>query len=224
MFRSFVAAAGVAAAACSSSTTGNGDTAELRLIHASAATGTVDLEVAGQPVVTGLAFGQSSALEEVPAGSQTIVARSGGQVIGTLTATLSSQRVNSFVVSAGTVQMSSDVVPDTGSVAPTRANLRFVVVATTNAAAPTQLDALLSGTSIGQDSTQRFGGFDAQVARYYSLLYYDPGQFTVRFVAAGTSTPVLAEATFSVAVGETKAAVLSRAAGGSYTVDIVTEH
>jgi hypothetical protein len=218
------AAALLGAAACSNAIVDPpGDTADLRLIHASAGVGTVDLDVGGQAVVRGLPFGQSSPLKVVPAGQQEIVVRAGGQVIGTIAASLSSLHVNTVVVSGGAAQLASVVVPDTGAVAPNRANIRFVVVASANTAGPTQLDALLSGTTIGQDSTQRFGGFDSQVAKYWSLLYYDPGTFTVKFVPAGASTPVLAEATFPVAAGEKKALVLSRTANGSYSLDVVVE-
>jgi hypothetical protein len=199
------------------------DSAELRLIHASTGTGSVDLDVGGKAVVRGLPFGQSSPLEEVPAGQQNLVVRAGGQVIGTLAGVLSAVHVNTLVVSGGTAQLASVVVPDTGAVAPTRANIRFVVVASSNATAPTKLDALLSGAPIGQDSTQRFGGLDSEVSKYWSLLYYDAGQFTVQFVPAGATSPVLASAAFSVAAGQKKALVLSRAANGSYGVEVVVE-
>lgn len=214
----------IALAACGSDqVTRPGDRAELRLLHASPGLGSLDLDVAGQRVISGLPFGRSSALVEVQGGAQRLVIRSGTAVIGTIDGTLGVHRVNSVLAWAGKVELASRVDGDTGTVAPTRANLRFVITAAESQAAPTQLNALLSGTSIVPvDSTQRFG-IDATVSRYWSLLYYDPGRFTVRFVPAGTNGPVLAQATFDVAAGETKAIVLRRDTSGTYLVEVVVE-
>lgn len=197
------------------------DGAELRLIHASAGSGSVDLEIGGQVVIRGVPYGKTSPLVVVPSGAQHLVVRTGNSIIGTIDGTLSSARVNSVVVSGGAAQLASVVDGDTGSVAPNRANIRLVTVATTNTAAPTLLHALFNWAGL-PDSTIKFG-LDATVARYGTLMYFDPGNFTIKYVAQGTTTPIVAQAAFSVAAGEKKALVLSRLPDGTYHVEVVTE-
>lgn len=63
---------------------------------------------------------------------------------------------------------------------------------------------------------------DASIARYGTLMYFDPGHFTVTFVPAGGST-VLAMVSFEMAAGEKKAVVLQRAADGTYSAQVVVE-
>jgi hypothetical protein len=215
---------GIAAAltACSDPINPQGDQAELRLLHASSGIGNVEVEVAGQIVISGVSYGRSSPLVLVPAGNRQLVVRSGTTVLGTVSGNLSTDHVNSVVVAGGIPQFTTQVDPDTGVVAPSRANIRFVITAAENSSAPLQLNALLSGTSLPTDSTMRFG-IDASTSRYWSLMYFDPGQFTVKFVPVGTNGPVLAEATFAVAAGEAKAVVLRRDSGGTYRVEVVLE-
>ena len=219
-----VASLGVAlVAACSDTIVeppANG--AELRLLHASAGFGNLELEVGGTTVIRDVPYGRSSPLVIVPSGSQRLVVRAGGTVVGTIDGNLAATHVNSVIVAGGVPQLASQVDPDTGTVAPARANIRFVVHGTDNTAAPTQLHALLSGTTLPVDSTMRFG-IDATVSRYWSLMYFNPGRFTVKFVPQGATTPVLTEATFDVATGEAKALVLRREAGGAYKVEVVVE-
>jgi hypothetical protein len=75
---------------------------------------------------------------------------------------------------------------------------------------------------VSQDSTAKLG-FDATVARYGSLMYFDPGHFRLSYVPAGT-TDVLVAPEFDIAVGEVKVAVLSRDPDGTYRVSIVSEN
>src|SRR5512147_1813311 len=58
--------------------------AQLRVIHATASLGAVDVLVDGNPVVTGLGYGQSSALLTTSSGMQDVVVRSGGQTVGSV--------------------------------------------------------------------------------------------------------------------------------------------
>lgn len=219
-----LAGVGLVAAGCDESPIGPpGGTAALRLLHASAATGAVDVLVGTSRVISNVTFGNGSAIAYVAAGSQELLVRSGSQVLGQLSVTLSTSHVNTVVLANGSARL-SDVVTDTGAVNPTRGNVRLVNVVGPNSSDPTLLQALLSATNQqGQapDSVQKFG-FDAKVASYGTLMYLTPGQVTVKFVPQGTST-VLTQVTFAVAAGEAKAVVLERAAGGAYTAQVVTE-
>ena len=101
------------------------DMAQLRLLHASPGTGTIDVLIGNTVVIQNVAFGNASSVATVTAGTQQIVVRSGSQVIGQLTAVLTGDHLNSIVVASGAVSMSS-VVTDTGAVNPSRANVRLV--------------------------------------------------------------------------------------------------
>lgn len=213
--------AGLLLAGCSSNAGPAGD-AELRVLHASPALGPLDVEVGGVTVGHAIPYGSSSALLHVPAGQQHLVVRSGGQVLGELDPMLVLQHINSVVVANGVLQFSDVVIPDTGQALSNRANLRIVNVVGANASPPTLLDALLTVPNLPADSVARLGGIDTRVARYGSLMYADPGHFTLQFVPAGTTT-VLAEVGFDMAAGDKRAVVLQRAANGSYFVDVVVE-
>ncbi len=217
---------GLTAAACNEALVNPpaGKTATLRLLHASAATGPVDVLIGSNRVISSVAFGSQSVIAPVPAGPQQLVIRSGSQVIAQLSGTLSTGHLNTVVVSSGSAHLSEVVAIDTGAVDPTRANVRLVNVAGANHSDPTLLQAVLTATNqAGQapDSVQRFN-FDAKVSRYGSLMYLSPGQITVKFVAQGSPTE-LARVTFPVAAGQARAVVLERAANGSYSAEVVIE-
>ena len=152
--RALLVAAAALAAACgdSDSNQPGGDLAEFRALHVTPALGPVDIEVDGAPVVTGLAYGSSSAALIIPGGRQRFVVRSGNQVLGDLEFVLASSRVNSMVISDSTPQFSSFVEPDTGQAIPTKANIRLVNVVGSNTTAPTLLDVRIHAPNANPDS------------------------------------------------------------------------
>jgi hypothetical protein len=91
-----------------------------------------------------------------------------------------------------------------------------------NLSAPTLLQVLIKAPNANPDSVVT-SNLDATVAAYWSLMYFDPGQFDIRYVPAGDTTTTLASASFSIAAGEKKAVVLTRAGNGTYTADVVVE-
>src|SRR5512134_1593023 len=78
--------------------------AELRAVHADPGAGPLDIQVGGSTVITGLAFGHTSPVVQVPAGTQQISVRSGGVVVAELNAAISETIINSLLVSAGAAQ------------------------------------------------------------------------------------------------------------------------
>lgn len=197
--------------------------AQLRLIHASANLGAIDLAVGGTKVISGLTFGHASAPVAVPAGAQDLVVTFGSQVVGQLTGTLSEAHINAVVVASGTAHLAA-VTPDTGAANPIRANIRLVNVVGSNATTPTLLDVLLKATNqAGQspDSVQRFS-VDTRVASYGPLMQLSPGRVQVKFVPAGGST-VLAQVEFDCPAGIKIAVVLERAADGTYSAKAIPE-
>ena len=213
---------GLVATACDDDPTDpGGPTAELRLLHATSDLGAVDLLIDGQAMISGITFGNASAITEVPAGVQRLVVRSGATVLGEIDVNLSTSHVNAVTVADGVPQFSETVVPDTGAVASNRANIRLVNVVGPNTSEPTILDVLINFPGVSPDSTAVLG-VDSKVASYGTLMYFDAGQFRFRFVPEDGST-ILAETTFSVANGETRAVVLQRDANGTYRIEVVTE-
>jgi len=215
-----VAPCGILWAGCGTTNEPAGE-AELRVLHATPALGPVDVAVGGVTVVHGIAFGTTSTLVRVPAGQQHLVVSSGSQILGTLDPLFSLQHVNSVVVAGGAPQFLSLVTPDTGQSVSNRANVRLVNVIGSNLQPPTLLDVLVHAPNANPDSVAKLG-IDASIARYGTLMYFDPGHFTFTFVPAGGST-VLAQVSFDVAAGETKAVVLQRAANGTYSVQVLIE-
>jgi hypothetical protein len=207
--------------ACSDSPNGPADEAELRVLHVTPTLGPVDVEVGGVTVVHSVAYGTASDLVQVPGGQQHLVVRAGGQILGELDQTLSLQHVNSVVVADGTPRFLTLVTPDTGQAISNRANIRMVNVVGPTNQAPTLLQVLVKAPNPNPDSVATFG-LDTQIASYGTLMYFDPGHFTFKFVPAGGST-VLAETSFDVAAGEKKAVVLERGANGIYRVQVIVE-
>lgn len=195
--------------------------AMLRVTHATPSLGAIDLLVDGSPVVSGLAYGTSSGLVAAPAGPQDVVVRAGGQTVGTIHHALIADRINSVVISDSAPQFSDSVVSDTGQPAPTRANIRLVNVVGSNLSAPTALQVLIHAPNANPDSVVT-SNLDATISAYWSLMYFDPGTFDIRYVAVGDTT-TLAQVTFDVAAGEKKAVVLQRAANGSYSAAVSVE-
>lgn len=223
-FRHTVAAIAmvVLAAACGDSSSPGTAQAALTIVHATSTLDPIDVMVGDEPVVTGLAYGEASAPIAVSSGIQRIIVHVGNDTIADFQTTLTTEHVNALVVANGAAQVSESIIPDTGAVAPARANLRLVNVVGTNLSDPTLLDVLINFPGVGPDSTARIGGIDTKIARYNSLMYFDAGSFRLRYVPQGT-TDVLAEVEFDIAVGEVKVAVLQRAANGTYTITIVEE-
>ena len=197
--------------------------AELRLLHASSNLGALDLNVGDRTLISSVPFGSASPVTRVPAGLQHLTVTVNKAIIGELDVELSTEHVNAVVVAAGVPQFSTDVVPDTGAAIANRANFRLVNVATSNTTPPTHLTVLLNFPDVSADSVARFGGYDATVARYWSLMYFDPGHFRIWYVPEGAITTVLAQAEFDIAAGEKKAAILERGSDGVYRVQIVVE-
>ncbi len=195
--------------------------AQLRVTHATPSLGAIDVLVNGSPVVTGLGYGNSSALVTTPGGSQDIVVRSGATTLGSVQFTLATNHLNSLLIVDSAPQFSTVVQPDTGQPIATKANIRLVNVAGSNGSAPTQLQALIHAPNANPDSVVT-SNIDATIPTYWSLMYFDPGAFDIRYVAAGDTT-TLAQVSFSVPAGEKRQVVLQRAANGSYSASVSVE-
>lgn len=207
--------------ACGESSTPSNE-ASMTIVHATATLDPIDVVVGGDPVVIGLEYGEASPPVAVPSGIQRIVVHAGTDTIADFEAAMTTAHVNALIVANGSAEVVGTVIPDTGTVAAARANLRLVNVVGTNLSDPTLLELLINFPGVGPDSTARLGGLDSKIASYSSLMYFDAGHFRLRYVLPGTTT-VLAEAEFDIAVGQVKVAVLERAANGTYTVTIVEE-
>ena len=136
------------------------------------------------------------------------------------TPTISETALNNLVLSSTGAQFSSVIALDTGAVATDRANIRMVNVVGSNTDDPNVL--AVKVTAAGVDSVMTFG-VDTRIARYGTLMYFDPGEFTFIFRPEGDDDTVLTEVTFSVAAGQTKDVVLERAADGTYSASVVIE-
>ena len=195
--------------------------ARIKLVHASAAVGAVDVYVAGHRVISNVASGRSSSAVEVAPGTQHVTLRSGATVVGELDAALVAKQVTAILLTAQSAQATT-AVPDTGlATANNRANIRLVNVVGTNTSSPTLLHVLVHAPGLGADSVPKLG-LDTRTASHGPLMYWDPGSFRFVFVPQG-STTVLAEVAFDVAAGERRSVVLERQASGQYRASVVVE-
>ena len=211
------------AVACSSDPNDPDDSAtraELTVVHASPALGLVNVRVANQSVVTGLAYGRSSGAVPVLSGHRVITVRSGDSTIAQLDATLTAGEGIALTIGEDTTQMGT-VVPDTGIAVSNRANVRLVNVVGGTTADPTLLTMRLNFPDVSPDSTALIG-LDTRVASHGPLMYFNAGHFRVAFVPQG-STTVLTATEFDVAPGEIALIVLERSNSGTYAVRIVKE-
>ena len=197
-----------------------GSEAELTVIHASPATGPIDVRVADVSAVSGLAYGRSSGVRRVPAGAREIIVRSGSAEIARFTANLAVDQGTSLTIGEDTTQVGT-VIPDTGIVASNRANLRVVNVVGTNASPPTLLALRINFPGVSVDSTAVLG-LDTRVASHGPLMYFDAGHFRVALAEPG-STTALASVEFDVAAGEKVLIVVERSASGAYSVRTAKE-
>ena len=195
--------------------------AELKVVHASTQVGAIDVTVGGVAAASGLAYGQSSPVVNVPSGPQLVVVRSGGAPVTQFTVTLGTSHRNALTFGSDTAQVSA-VTPDTGQAIANRANVRLINVASANTSDPTLLQLLLKFPGVSADSTAVIR-FDAKVPRHGSLMYFSPGRFVASLAPQGTTRPLLAEVEFEVAAGAKKAIVVERAGSGAYTIRVVSE-
>lgn len=217
---SLLAGLAIALVACSDGTSTEGPTTQLKVVHAASAVGAVDVQVGNRAVISGLPYGQSSALTSVPAGAQQLTFRSGSTTLAQLDVTLIPNGINAVTVGNDTVQV-TPVTPDTGMAISNRANVRMINIVGTNTSPPVHLRVLLNFPDVSPDSTAVFG-LNTTIASHGPLMYFNPGHFRIRFVPEGGTT-VLTETEFDVAAGQKKAIVLSRDDAGAYSVRIVTE-
>jgi hypothetical protein len=176
----------LAIAGCSDGGTSANPSTQLKVVHAASALGAVDVQVGGQSVITGLPYGQSSALTAVPVGAQHLTFRTGATTIAQLDLTLLPSVVNAVTVGDDTVEV-TPVIPDTGQAISNRANVRMINVVGTNSSAPILLSVLLNFPDVSADSVAVFG-LNTTVASHGPLMYFNPGHFRVRFVPEGGST------------------------------------
>ncbi len=229
----FIPIALLLAIGCGSDTEPNpepGPTAEVRLLHGAVDATSLDLLVGNTVVLNGVEFRHTSGFVEVPAGVRTLAVRKSGNssVLRSLETTLTAGARYSIV--AGGVVLSVAPVSealDTGAVKTDRANLRIINVASTpdsgNTAPQDLLDVHITapGASLAGHNPQL--SLDARSSSYSTLLYFDPGNWVVRFTRAGTTDVVAASETTAIGSGQVRAFMLEKLAGGTYRLTVVAE-
>jgi hypothetical protein len=207
-----------------------GPTAEVRLLHGAADATSLDLLVGSTVVLKGVEFRHTSEFVEAPAGARTIgVRKSGNSALLRTTDVTLTEGARYSVVAGGVVLSVAPVSTalDTGSVKTDRANLRIINVASTpdsgNTAPQDLLDVHITapGTDLAGHNPQLT--LDAWYSSYSTLLYFDPGNWVVRFTRAGTSTVVASSESIAIAAGQVRAFVLEKLSGGIYRLTVVTE-
>ena len=207
-----------------------GPTAEVRLLHGAVDATSLDLLVGNTVVLNGVEFRHTSNFVEVPAGARTLGIRQSGNSALLRATDFTLVEGGRYSIVAGGVVLSVAPVSealDTGSVKTDRANLRIINVASTpdsgNTAPQDLLDVHITapGASLAGHAPQL--SLDARFSSYSTLLYFDPGNWVVRFTRAGTTDVVAASESTAIASGQVRAFMLEKLVGGTYRLTVVAE-
>ena len=228
----FLSVALLLTTACGSDTgpESEGPVAEVRLLNSAVDANSLDLLVGSTVVLNGVQFRTTSEFVTVPAGARTLAVRAHGNaaLLRSLETTLTPNGRYSIV--AGGVVLSLAPVStslDTGSVKQDRANIRIINVASSpdsgNTAPQDLLDVHITAPGVSLAGHDPELSLDARYSSYSSLIYFDPGNWQVRFTRAGTTTVVAGSESVGIGVGQVRAFVLEKLAGGTYRLNVVSE-
>ena len=221
------------AAACGNDTEPNqepGPTAEVRLLNGAVDASSLDLMVGTTVVLNGVEFRHTSGFVEVPAGARTIAVRKSGNtsVLRSLETTLTAGARYSIVAGGVVLAVApASTALDTGAVKTDRANLRIINVASSPDSGSTAPQDLLDvhitapGASLAGHAPQL--SLDARYSSYSTLLYFDPGNWVVRFTRAGTTDVVATSESTAIGSGQVRAFMLEKLTGGTYRLTVVSE-
>jgi len=220
-------------AACSSTDPGGLPTAQVRLLNGSTQSPALDLIVGGQVVAQGVATDQASSFGAAPSGSQTIVLRASdaGNLLSSVSTTLVPGARYTVVASGTGTSLTPSIASDTGAANPDRANIRIINVvdnppdpADSSSFPPLLLvDVYVTAPGASIDGVAPELSLEASWPRYTTLLYYDPGNWTVRFTTAGTKTVLAETGSIAIGAGQVRAIKLARTGSGGWTTAVVTE-
>jgi hypothetical protein len=225
-------------AACGSPTGTNnntGGTAQVRLMNAAAGSPALDLLVGGTVVLSGVQFEHASPLASVPGGTQTLSVRQSGQV-GTLASRSLPVIANAkYTVVVGgsllSLTMTASMTVDTGLAKPDRANIRLINISNVEPPRDSSqqmppsvpLDVYITPPAADLAQLTPNLALDARYSSYSSLMYFDPGSWSVRFTNAGTKQVVANSGAIPIAAGEIRAVTLLKKSDGTWQTSVVTE-
>ncbi len=207
------------------------DPAQIRVFHGAAGVGTINVTAGGQSVLSGIDYGSLSKPAEIAVGSVTVEAVSGGVPIAGQMVTLTErQRVTLTLTKTvgGNAAVSLSVASDTGEARSDRGNLRINSAPEAPRAAgdssgpSTLLDVYVTPPSADLNGQNVRMSLESSYPSYSTFLYYEPGQWLVRFTRAGTKTVVAQAGPIAFAAGDAKAVVIRRLADGSYATRVET--
>jgi hypothetical protein len=205
-------------------------TAELRLLNGATGVAALDLLVDGMVVAAAVPYEGSSDYAEVPAGSQEVAVRETGtaNMVGTLDTMLVADGDYTLMAGGSALRLVTRSPGDTGQAKPDRANIRIVNIApafTDSASVPPPVPLDVHITAPGTDLAGRQAelSLDARYPSYSTLLYFDPGNWVVRFTRAGTTDVVAASESTAIASGQVRAFMLEKLGAGSYRLTVVAE-
>jgi hypothetical protein len=220
-------------AACTSTDPGGLPTAQVRLLNGSTQSPALDLIVGGQVVATAVATDQASSFGEAPSGSQAVVLRASGagNLLASVNATLVPGARYTVMASGTGTSLTPSIASDTGAANPDRANIRIINVvdnppdpADSSSFPPLLIvDVYITAPGASIDGVSPRMSLEVSWPRYTTLLYYDPGSWTVRFTTAGTKTVLAETGAIAIGAGQVRAVKLGRTGSGGWTTAVVTE-
>jgi hypothetical protein len=223
-------------AACGSPTdTNNEGTAQVRLMNAAAGSPALDLLVGGTVILSGVQFEHASPLTSLPGGTQTLAVRRSGE-----TGTLASRSLPvipnaKYTVVVGgsllSLTMTASMTVDTGLAKPDRANIRLINISNVEPPQDSSqqmppsvpLDVYITPPAADLAQLTPNLALDARYSSYSSLMYFDPGTWSVRFTNAGTKQVVANSGAIPIAAGQIRAVTLLKKSDGTWQTSVVAE-
>jgi hypothetical protein len=233
-------AIGLTLAACSEPAGVDQGTAQVIMMNAAVGTPALDLVVGGKVIAAGVPFERTSAQASMPGGTQTLAIRRSGETVNLASKSVTITPNARYALIVGgtlasltlTPALTPSVALDTGLAKPDKANIRIIIISSAEpprdssqqAPPPVLLDVYFtaSGADLGPISPNL--QLDARYSSYSTLIYFDPGNWVVRFTSAGTKTVVASTATIPIAAGQVRAVTLQRTPGGGFITSVVVEN
>jgi hypothetical protein len=212
----------------------NPGTAQVRLMNVAAGSPALDLVVGGEVVASSVGFEQSSPLEDLPEGNQTLVVRAAGTQVALASRQVTIQANAKYALVVGgtlaALTLTNSIVSDTGLASPNRANIRIINVSgveaptdSSQAPPPVFTDVYVTAPGANLSASQTSMSLDARYPSYSTLLYFDPGTHVVTFTVAGSTQVRAATGPITISAGQIRAVTLQKMANGTYQTSVVAE-
>lgn len=208
-------------AACDDDSSGPEGLAALRFVHASPASGTVNVRWGGEQVFVNVPYGGSAGHELVAAGERSLAARAIGATADLAASNLEledDRTYTALVIKAGAAPAISLLVDDAAAPAAGKAKLRVV-----HAAAAITGNTDIYVTAPDDDLVGATPAAAAvQPGKASAYLVLDPGTYRIRYTTPGTKTVAFDAGNITLGAGQVRTVLAIDAVAGGGAMQAIT--